>query len=59
MIIGCSFQGDENKALKDVQFRLYGQNLWRIFSKPRERYLDACRLVERAIEPTRATRGGS
>jgi hypothetical protein len=46
MIVGYAFPDDENKALKEVQFQLYGQILWRLFSKPRERYLDACRLVE-------------
>ena len=46
MWVGTEFPGDTNQTLKDVQFRLYGEMLLRLYSRPRDRYLDACRLVQ-------------
>ena len=46
MWVGTEFAGDSNQTLKDVQFRLYAEMLVRLFSRPRDRYLDACRLVQ-------------
>jgi hypothetical protein len=46
MWVGTEFPGDTNQTLKDVQFRLYGEMLVRLYSKPRDRYLDAIRLVQ-------------
>jgi len=46
MWVGHEFAGDDNQTLKDVQFRLYGEMLLRLFSRPRDRYLDASRLIQ-------------
>jgi hypothetical protein len=46
MSVGTEFPGDTNEALKHVQFRLYGEMLVRLYSRFRDRYLDACRLVQ-------------
>ena len=46
MWVGREFAGDDNRSLKDVQFRLYGEMLTQLFSRARVRYLDACRLVQ-------------
>jgi hypothetical protein len=54
MWVGTEFPGDTNQTLKDVQFRLYGEMLVRLYNRPRDRYLDACRLVQ--IDTDLATR---
>lgn len=54
MWVGTEFPGDTNEVLKDVQFRLYGEMLVRLYNRPRDRYLDACRLLQ--IETDLATR---
>ena len=54
MWVGTEFLGDTNQALKDVQFRLYGEMLVRLYSRPRDRYLDASRLLQ--IDTDLATR---
>jgi hypothetical protein len=46
MWVSIEFPGDANEVLKDVQFQLYGEMLLRLYSRPRDRYLDACRLVQ-------------
>ena len=46
MFVGTAFPGDQNKVLKDLQFGVYGDMLTRLFSRARDRYLEACRLVE-------------
>ena len=46
MWVGTEFPRDTNKALKDVQSRLYGEMLLRLYSRPRDRYLTSCRLVQ-------------
>src|SRR4051812_9448622 len=46
MWVGAVFPGDSNKLLQNVQFQLYGEMLLRLFSQPRDRYLDACRLIQ-------------
>ncbi len=46
MWVGTEFPGDTNQTLRDAQFRLYGEMLVRLYSKPRDRYLDAIRLVQ-------------
>lgn len=46
MWVGTEFPADTNATLKAVQFRLYGEMLLRLYSRPRDRYLDACRLVQ-------------
>jgi hypothetical protein len=46
MWVGTEFPGDTNKALKDVQFRLYGEMLLCLYGRPRDRYLNSCRLVQ-------------
>jgi hypothetical protein len=46
MWVGTEFSGDTNQTLKDVQFRLYGEMLLRLYSRPRDPYLDACRLIQ-------------
>jgi len=50
MWVGAEFPGDTNQPLKDVQFRLYGEMLVRLYSRPRDRYLDASRLVQADTE---------
>jgi len=52
--VGHEFPGDDNQTLKDVQFRLYGEMLVRLFSRPRDRYLDASRLIQ--VAPDLAVR---
>lgn len=46
MWVGTEFSGDDNKTLKEVQFKVYGEMLLRLFSRPRDRYLDAARLIQ-------------
>ncbi len=50
MWVGTEFPSDTNATLKDVQFRLYPEMLLRLYSRPRDRYLDACRLVQAETE---------
>jgi hypothetical protein len=54
MWVVTEFPGDTNQTLKDVQFYLYGEMLVRLYSKPRDRYLDAIRLVQ--VETDLATK---
>lgn len=54
MWVGTDFPGDTNKTVKMMQFGLYGEMLLRLFSHTRDRYLDACRLVQ--VETDLATR---
>jgi len=54
MWVGTEFPADTNQTLKDVQFRLYSEMLLRLYSRPRDRYLDACRLIQ--IDTELATR---
>ena len=44
--VGTEFPSDSNATLKGVQFRLYGEMLVRLYSRPRDRYLEACRLIQ-------------
>jgi hypothetical protein len=53
MWVGTEFPGDTNKTLKGVQFGLYWELLPLLQSRPRDRYLAACRLVK--IETDLAT----
>jgi len=46
MIKGTLFPWDTNEALIDIQSRLYSEMLLRLYSHARDRYLDACRLIE-------------
>ena len=46
MFVGSEFPGDNNEALQDAQFRLYSEMLVRLYSRPRDQYLAACRLVQ-------------
>lgn len=46
MWVGREFAGDDNMALKMAQFQLYWDMLPFLFLRARDRYLDACRLVE-------------
>ncbi len=50
MLIGHDFAGDNNETLKQVQFRLYWDMLPILLLRARDRYLDACRLVEAETE---------
>jgi hypothetical protein len=45
MIAGSDFPGDNNRILMDVQHALYGEMLVRLFTGPRDRYLNAARLL--------------
>ncbi len=45
MLIGEKFSGDSNKVLMKEQHRLYGDMLACLHGKPRDRYLDACRVT--------------
>jgi hypothetical protein len=53
MWVGHEYPGDNNEALKMAQFHLYGEMLLRLFSRARDRYLDAGRLVEVETELAR------
>lgn len=46
MWVGTEFAGDDNEVLKLVQHDAYGGMLGELFSRPRERYLDACDLLQ-------------
>lgn len=46
LFVGSEFPGDQNEVLKNVQFRVYGEMLTRLFSRARDRYLDACGVVD-------------
>jgi hypothetical protein len=46
MWVGTEFPGDGNELLKDVQHDLYWGMVARLYIPPRDRYLDACRLVQ-------------
>jgi hypothetical protein len=46
MWVGTEFPGDTNEVLKEVQFKLYWGMVFRLYSPPRDRYLDACRLIQ-------------
>jgi hypothetical protein len=50
MWVGTEFPADTNPTLKDVQFRLYGDMLLLLYTRPRDRYLDACRLIQTDTE---------
>jgi hypothetical protein len=50
MWVGTEFPGDTNKPLKGVQFGLYWELLPILQSRPRDRYLAACRLVQMDTE---------
>ena len=45
MWVGDEFPNDNNQALKNVQFDLYGALMGYLYSYARERYLNAVRLV--------------
>jgi hypothetical protein len=46
MFVGTRFQGDANDILMKVQSDLYGELLGYLYGYPRERYLNACRVVQ-------------
>ena len=46
MLVGTEFPGDDNEVLKQVQHEAYGGILGYLFSRPRERYLSACDLLQ-------------
>ena len=46
MWVGREFAGDDNKTLKMAQFQLYWDLLPLLFLRARDRYLNACRLIE-------------
>ena len=46
MWVGTEFPGDTNELLKKVQNDLYWTMVVRLYTPPRDRYLDACRLVQ-------------
>jgi hypothetical protein len=46
MWLGTEFPGDTNKLLKWVQHDLYWGMVVRLYTPPRDRYLDACRLIQ-------------
>lgn len=45
MWVGTEFPGDDNRVLKYVQHAVYGEMVGRLFSGPRDRYLNAARLL--------------
>lgn len=46
MWVGTEFSGDTNEVLKKVQHDLYSGMVVRLYTPPRDRYLDACRLIQ-------------
>ncbi len=45
MIVGYSFEGDNNEFLQGIQHDLYGESLYHLVRTARYEYLDACYLI--------------
>lgn len=56
MWVGIEFPGDTNTTLRAVQFRMYGEMLWLLYRRARERYLEASQLLQVVPELARELR---
>jgi len=56
MWVGSRFWGDNDRVLMDIQDQVYPRSVGLLYGQPRQRYLEACQLVQTDSELARRLR---